>query len=97
MTTPSSPDTKDGALRVWWIPQIPMPPFHVAVNTAEQAEFVLCVLAKYDLFQFENHVKPGYSNAGGLEVFVNGEWEEWESEYGDDIRDVMDLARMLRP
>ena len=45
-------------------------------------------LAYYDMFQFENKVKPDYSNAGGLEIFRNGEWEEWESDDGDNVRDV---------
>ncbi len=77
---------KDGALRVWWIPQIPMMAYHRTVDGPAQARFLLDALAHYDLFQYENNVKPDYSNAGGLEIFRSGEWEEWEDpETGDDI------------
>lgn len=69
--------TKEGDLRVWWIPQVPMNPFRVDVETPEQAKKILDVLAKYDMFQYENNVKPDYCNAGGLEVFEDGEWTEW--------------------
>lgn len=72
-------------LRVWWIPQIPMDPFYVEVNDTTQGRKILDTLANYDLFQFENKVKPDYSNTGGLQIFDNGEWLEWESEDGDDI------------
>lgn len=68
---------KTGQLRVWWIPQMPMNPFYVNVESPEQAKFLLEALANYDLFQFENRVKPDYSNAGGLEVFEDGDWSEW--------------------
>lgn len=74
-------------LRVWWIPPIPMKPYFVGVRTIEEAALLLHSLAYYDLFQLENNVKPDFSNAGGLEVLVNGEWEEWEHpETYDDIR-----------
>ena len=46
---------------------------------------MLDMLANYDLFQLENNIKPDYSNMGGLSVFEDGEWCEWESEDGDDI------------
>jgi hypothetical protein len=77
----------EGALRVWWVPQIPMKPFHVPVATPADAGKLLDILADYDAFQFENRIKPDYCNAGGLEVFENGEWCEWESEDGEDIRE----------
>lgn len=76
-------------LRVWWIPQVPMKPFHVPVKDIEEAMKILDTLAKYDLFQYHNNVKPDYSNAGGLEVFENGEWSEWYSEEGEDIDEVI--------
>lgn len=71
----AEPET--GSLRVWWIPQVPMKPFHVAVKDRDQAILLLRTLADYDLFQFENRVKPDYCNAGGLEMFEGGEWSEW--------------------
>jgi hypothetical protein len=85
-----------GDLRVWWIPQVPGKPFHVPVASPAEAKKLIDVLAEYDIFQFENRIKPDYCNAGGLECFQQfgpGEavdepdWCEWESEDGDDISD----------
>ncbi len=77
---------KEGDLRVWWIPQVPMrQPFHVDVDSPKEASKILGVLAYYDLFQYENKVRPDYANVGGLEVFEDGEWCEWYDEDGDDI------------
>lgn len=42
------------------------------------------VLAEYDLFQFENKVKPDYSNMGGLLMFEDGEWVDW---YDDETNE----------
>ncbi len=76
-------------LRVWWKPQIPMnESFYVEVATPQEAKKVLDILAKYDLFQLENKIKPDFSNAGGLEVFESKQWSEWHSENGEDIDEV---------
>lgn len=78
-------------LRVWHIPQVPMKAFHVEVETPEEAIKVLDILADYDLFQFENRVKPDYCNAQGLEEWdaQEGEWCEWYSEDGLDIEEYL--------
>lgn len=83
-----------GALRVWHIPQIPGKPFHVSVGTPAEAKKVLAILADYDLFQYQNRIKPDYFNAGGLEVLeadcaAGGPcWCEWyDDETGDCIDD----------
>lgn len=82
----------NGDLRVWWIPQVPMKPFRVDVKTIDEAKLLLKTLAQYDLFQLENNIKPDYSNAGGLEEFVDGEWFEWSDANGDQIDEVMRAA-----
>ena len=80
---------KEKKLRVWWIPQIPLNnSFYVEVATPQEAKKVLDILADYDLFQLKNNIKPDYSNAGGLEVFEDGEWSEWYSENDEDIDEV---------
>jgi len=76
-------------LRVWWIPQVPMKPFHVEVATTDEAKLILNTLAQYDLFQWRNHVKPDFSNAGGLEVFECGVWSEYEDGDGMCIDELM--------
>jgi len=78
----------DVKLRIWHIPQVPGKAFNVAVNTPREAKKILDVLADYDAFQFENKIKPDYSNAAGLEVFENGEWCEWEDAEGNNIDDT---------
>lgn len=84
------PETK---LRVWHIPQMPMKPFHVEVVSVKDAKLVLNALANYDLFQFENKVKPDYCNAQGLEMLEDigdgPEWVEWNDDNGRDIGELM--------
>jgi hypothetical protein len=69
---------KDGALKVWWVPQMPMKAFEAPVADMIQADLLLNTLANYDLFQFENNVKGDYCNAGGLLATENGEWVDWK-------------------
>lgn len=79
-------------LRVWWIPQVPGHPFHVPVGTVEEGVKIMDVLAKYDLFQYNNHIKGDYANVGGLEMWEvdsDGEgtpgWTSWcDEETGHD-------------
>ena len=77
----------EGDLRVWWIPQVPMQDsFHVKVKNPKEAKKILDVLAQYDLYQFDNNIKPDYCNAGGLQVEdINGDWYEWDNEDGETI------------
>jgi hypothetical protein len=63
-----------------------MHPFQCAVADLAQAKLLIETLADYDKFQFENRIKPDYCNAGGVEVFRAGEWEDWyDDETGDDF------------
>lgn len=88
-----------GDLRVWHIPQVPMKPFHVPVQSPDEAVKILQVLAWYDIFQFENRIKPDYCNASGLEVmedFIDGEpqWIDWNDPETDEDIDAY-ASRML--
>jgi hypothetical protein len=77
---------KEGDLQVWWIPQIPMKAFEVSVTSVNEGANILHVLADYDLFQLKNNIKPDFSNAGGLNVFEDGEWSTWyHPDTGEDI------------
>ena len=87
---------KQGDLKVWWIPQIPGKSFEVRVNDIDEAKLLLKTLARYDLFQYENHIKPDYSNAGGLLMYepecidndpeypCNG-WIDWCDDNGEPL------------
>lgn len=87
-------------LRIWWIPQVPMNAFKVDINSIKEAKNVLHILAEYDKFQFENNIKPDYSNTGGLEYFDedNKEWSEFEDDEGNDIwnTNLIDTSRKLK-
>lgn len=89
---------KEGDLRVWWIPQVPMKAFHVSVKNVRDAKIVMKVLEDYDIFQYRNHVKPDYCNAGGLNVFEDGEWIEWYDDKGNCIDDLelIEMDAMLQ-
>lgn len=75
-------------LKIWWIPQVPMPAFRREVDNLVEAKLLLDTLATYDIFQYENHLKGNYCNVGGLEVYdtESQEWIEWyDLETGDNI------------
>jgi len=68
----------DKKLQVWWIPQVPMKAFTVDVNSVAEGVKIMDVLADYDSFQFENNVKPDYSNMGGISQWSDDYgWESW--------------------
>ncbi len=86
------PEPKTGDLKVWWIPQVPMQAFDTMVKNLDEAKLLLRTLARYDIFQLENKIKPDFCNAGGLMVFDqdgDGEWTDWYNEDGDSISDIM--------
>ena len=79
-------------LRVWWVPQIGIEnAFYVPVNTPEDGKRLLDTFAAYDMFEFNNNVKPDYCNTGGLEMWDEDtqEWVDWyletDNEYFEDI------------
>ena len=70
----------DGDYRVWWIPQTPMKPFYVHVESASRGWWLCDVLAAYDAFRYEQRVNPDFSNGGGVEVMEDGEWHDVEDD-----------------
>lgn len=88
-------EPKEGDLKVWWIPQVPMKTFDTNVKSVEEAILLLDTLARYDAFQFENNIKPDYCNVGGLSRYETSsdsetgfEWFDWTNEDGDTIDEV---------
>jgi hypothetical protein len=83
-------------LQIYWIPQVPMQPFHARVSSLSEAKLLLDTLARYDLFQLEHGIKPDFANAGGLQVFdssdttdsEDGSWVDWEDEDGRSIDEL---------
>jgi len=61
----------------------PREPMHYPVKDHFHAMRLIDALADSQL------LIPGIdSNVFGLEVFKDGEWEEWENEEGDDIMEL---------
>jgi hypothetical protein len=82
-------------LKVWWIPQVPMKEtFTVLLSSFSQAKVLLEALAQYDLFQFDNRIKPDYCNVGGLMILEEGEWIDFETVDCEDI-DSLTLDQCL--
>lgn len=75
-------------LRVCHYPQVPCEPFIVEVESLEEARKASDMLANYDLFQFENRIKPDYANSTIVEQYdeVDG-WISWF----DDATGIDDL------
>jgi len=88
-----------GDLRIFWIPQVPMKAFYVSVENIKEAAKILRILANYDIFQFQNRIKPDYSNAGGLQICEDlggdtPEWNDWYNENDVDIDSLMDHGEL---
>lgn len=93
-------------LRVWWKPQIPMKSFYVDVSSVEEGVKIMDTLTQYDIFQYENNIKPDYCNAGGLMIFdpkddidgPNGSWVDWfldtPDNYFEDPREYLEYKRL---
>lgn len=81
-------EPREGDLRIWYIPQVPMEPFekHIPFHgaaTLEDAAELLNTIIEFSIFEFEHHVKPDYSDVAGISRFEDGEWcdldeSEWE-------------------
>jgi hypothetical protein len=52
----------------------------VKVQSVEEGRQLQNILAAYDFFQFDNYIKPDYSNVGGMERFEDGEWVDVDEE-----------------
>lgn len=74
--------------RVWWIPQIPGDPFHSEeVDNFAAAVAIHDTLARYDIFQFENRIKPDFANVGGIQRWDEDD-QKWYSV--DDAQEIDD-------
>lgn len=72
-------------LRIAYIPQVPGKPFYKEVNGLSSAKLVAETLVDFSIFEYEEHVKPDYSDSLDLEEFVDGEWTSWMDDFGSDF------------
>jgi hypothetical protein len=84
----------DKKLRICHFPQVPCKPFIVEVKDLNEAKNIFDTLAYYDIFQFENRIKPDYCNTTVLEEWSKEEndWISWsDDETGiDDLDEYFD-------
>ena len=87
----------EGDLRVVYIPQVPMEGYALDIPRRagtrraaylEQATFVLDAIIGLSIFEFENNIKPDYSDYAAILRYEDGEWsdvdeEEYESYHAE--------------
>lgn len=72
-------------LQVWWVPQVPMTPFRIDVESVREGVKIMDTLADYDKFQLKHKIKGDYCNVGTLMMLdpddkedgQDGTWLEW--------------------
>lgn len=80
-------------LRICHYPQIPCEPFFVEVKDLHEAKKIYNILADYDLFQYDNNIKPDYSNMTTLEEYSEEEkqWCDWcDEDTGLDFNEYIE-------
>ena len=62
-----------------------MKAFEVYAETADEAQAALDLITDFSIFEFDNHIKPDYSDAGGVEEWdeADQEWFDYEPEAGE--------------
>lgn len=75
-------------LRIAYIPQVPGQPFYKEVASIKQALLIGKTLVDFSLFEYEQRVKPDYTDFIDLEELNDGEWEAW---YNDEWQDFSEL------
>ena len=73
--------------RVAHYPQIPCNPFIIRCKTVTECKRIRDILCDYDLFQYQNHIKPDYANISVIQQrdYENNEWCDLEEQEIDDI------------
>ncbi len=87
-----NPRPKPGDLRVWNIINPPREPETYPVMDVAHAMRLIDALADSQLLQPQI-----VSNAFGLEVYQQGEWEEWEDDEGEGINEVKRSEILPKP
>lgn len=84
-------------LRVAHMPQVPCKAYTVEVKDLQEAKLISDILADYDIFQYENNIKPDYANATFIEEYDESEkeWIGWSDEETgiDDLDEYLDYLK----
>jgi hypothetical protein len=77
--------------RAWYIPQVPGKAFEVETDSLAEAVKIENLLVDFSIFEYDNHIKPDYSDAGGVD-----EWDEEEGEWSsldeDEVEEKLRTA-----
>lgn len=57
-------EPEEGDLRIWYVPQVPMPAYTRSIESVEEGFKTLEVIYELAIFEFENKVKPDFCNMG---------------------------------
>lgn len=79
-------------LRILYMPQVPMTPFYKEVEGLSEAKLVAETLVDFSIFEYENRIKPDYSDMLDLVELVDGEWISWEDKFGSDFSEWLNRA-----
>lgn len=77
-------------LRIAYIPQVPGEPFYKEVDGLSSAKLVAETVIGLSTFEYENNIKPDYTDFLDLEEFVDGEWISWEDDFGSDFSEWLE-------
>ncbi|QWU14279.1 hypothetical protein SAMN04487895_101576 [Paenibacillus sophorae] len=84
-------------LRIVHYPQIGAKPFEVEAGNLQEARLLYNTLADYDLFHYENRIKPDYANTTVVEEWSeeDKEWVGWSDDKTgiDDINEYFEFIK----
>lgn len=69
--------------KIFYIPQVPMPAFEREYEDFETAKEVLNAIINFSIFEYDNNVKPDYSDVAGISYWEEA-YQDWE-----DIDDML--------
>lgn len=79
-------------LRIAYIPQVPGQSFYKEVASVKQALLIGKTLVDFSLFEYEQRVKPDYTDFIDLEQFNDGEWDTWYNDEWEDFSELLAAA-----
>lgn len=92
----SSEHTKqDERFRAVYVPQVPMHALTVEVSSLEHAVIALQSIIALSIFEFENRVKPDYSDFGTIERWDTEE-QDWEAVEDEDWEALAEERVLVR-
>ena len=85
-------------LRIWHTPRVPGDCFYMEVDTLVQAADILNMLAGYDVFQVEQHLRPETASVSGLHYHdgLTNEWYDWHHPETDADFQDLGMAELRR-